>query len=80
MGQAEGFTFQKRKSGDVVIFHHGRLATTLRGDAATAFLDELGDGSDQELMARATGNYARGNERQHAKSASSSSKPVTFRP
>jgi hypothetical protein len=64
-----GFTYQARKQGEVLIYHHGRLATTLRGESAMefiAFLDEC-EGSDfaaqQQLMARITGNYKHGNER-----------------
>lgn len=61
-----GFTFTTRKSGDVEIHHHGRLAATLRGAKAADFLDEMDDSdatSAQQLMARLTGNYKRGNER-----------------
>ena len=49
---------------DVVISHHGRAVTTLRGARAAAFLEDVELGDDQELMARVTGNYRRGNERQ----------------
>lgn len=63
MGQASGFSFVQRKSGEVVITHHGRAATVLRGRKAEAFLAKVADGDGQELMARATGNYKRGNER-----------------
>ncbi len=49
--------------GEVVITHHGRRATTLRGAAAERFLAEVEDGDAQALMARLTGNYKRGNER-----------------
>ncbi|SDN84381.1 hypothetical protein SAMN05660199_00823 [Klenkia soli] len=60
----DGFVHQVRASGDVEIQHHGRAATTLRGDAAARFLAQLEAGADpQQLMARVTGNYARGNER-----------------
>jgi hypothetical protein len=62
----EGFTHEVRKNGDVVILHHGKPATTLRGARAHTFLDDLADAAgsdDQELMARLTGNYRRGNER-----------------
>ena len=62
----EGFTYAVRAAGEVVIHHRGRLATTLRGDAAADFLAEVeaGDAADaQELMARVTGNYRCGNER-----------------
>lgn len=64
-----GFTYTTRKSGEVQIHHHGRLATTLRGDRAADFLIEMNgcDRADaQQAMARATGNYKRGNERQAA--------------
>lgn len=56
--------FEYRSAGqDVVISHHGRRATVLRGDAARRFLAEVGSGDPQELMARVTGNYKHGNER-----------------
>ena len=59
----EGFDYETR-GGDVVITHHGRRATVLRGAAAARFLADVEDGADeQELMARVTGNYRRGNER-----------------
>lgn len=49
--------------GEVVITHRGRPATTLREIAAERFLTDVEDGDPQELMARVTGNYKRGNER-----------------
>ncbi len=61
-----GFTFQVRRNGDVEIFHRGRLATTLRDNAADDFKEEAGDEKSpeaQQLMARITGNYKRGNEK-----------------
>ena len=63
MPDPEGFTYARRKNGDVVVNHHGRIATVLRGRKATEFLDDAASGDDQELMARVTGNYKRGNER-----------------
>lgn len=63
----EGFTFSVRKNGDVVIRHHGKLATTLRRERAVEFIAAVGSVDPQELMARATGNYKRGNERGSAK-------------
>lgn len=48
---------------DVVISHHGRRATILRGVAAHKFLIDVAVGELQELMARVTGNYRHGNER-----------------
>lgn len=61
---AEGFSYTVRKSGDVVITHHGVVAATLRGHAAARFVAAVETEDPQELMARATGNYRRGNERQ----------------
>lgn len=59
-----GFSFTARASGEVVISRHGRPVTALRGGAARRFLARLGNGDDpQQLMARVTGNYKRGNER-----------------
>jgi hypothetical protein len=62
-GSPEGFDYQVRGNGSVLIRHHGRLATTLRGEAAARFLADAEAGDPQELMARVTGNYRRGNER-----------------
>jgi hypothetical protein len=62
-----GFTWRQRKNGDIEVLHKGRLASTLRGQDAADFLAEA-TGSElidlQPLMARITGNYKRGNERQ----------------
>ncbi len=48
------------------IARDGRLVTTLAGPAARRFLARVegsGEGDAQQLMARVTGNYKRGNER-----------------
>jgi hypothetical protein len=59
-----GFAYEVRASGEVVVRHHGRRAATLRGTVAARFLDDLAAGGDeQQLLARLTGNYKRGNER-----------------
>jgi hypothetical protein len=63
MPAPDGFEFAERKSGEVAIFHHVRLATTLRKETAARFLKDVETGDPQELMARATGDYKRGNER-----------------
>lgn len=63
MPQPTGFSYTRRKDGDVVITHHGRRAAVLRGAPAERFVDKLTESNGQELMARATGNYKRGNER-----------------
>jgi hypothetical protein len=61
-----GFSYRATKRGEVFVHHRGKLATTLRGTAAADFLLEVGGaGTDeqQQIMARVTGNYRRGNER-----------------
>ena len=59
-----GFAYAVQQQGAVVVIrHHGRVAATLRGAAATRFLADLEHGDPQQLMARVTGNYKRGNER-----------------
>lgn len=61
-----GFSYRARRNGELEILHHGRLASTLRGNDADDFLAEVeaADEEDaQQLMARITGNYKRGNER-----------------
>jgi hypothetical protein len=63
MAKPTGFSYVRRSNGEIVISHHGRQAAVLRGRAAERFAAEVVAGDDQELMARATGNYKRGNER-----------------
>jgi hypothetical protein len=61
-----GFTFRDTKQGEIVIFHHGKNVTTLRGNKAIEFREDvssLDDDEQQQLMARLTGNHKRGNER-----------------
>jgi len=62
-GPPDGFAFTLR-GDDVLITHHGRAATTLRAGAAKRFLEQVEAGDPQLVMARVTGNYRRGNERQ----------------
>ena len=62
MPAPSGFSYQ-REGETVAIYHHGRRATILRGAAAERFLADVERRDPQELMARATGNYKRGNER-----------------
>lgn len=64
MAEAAGFTWKQRKNGDVVIRHRGKQATVLRGTKAAEFVEDMQGYDDQELMARLTGNYKRGNERE----------------
>lgn len=65
-----GFRHESRANGEVVIRRQGREVTILRGQAARAFLAKLANGDDadaQQLMARITGNYKRGNESRPAR-------------
>ncbi|MGL5930126.1 MAG: hypothetical protein ACRCY8_14435 [Dermatophilaceae bacterium] len=62
-GRPEGFEYEER-GGEVVVYHHGHRASVLRGRTAADFLEDVETGDPQELMARVTGNYRRGNERQ----------------
>jgi hypothetical protein len=59
---ATGFDYEITRTGEVIITHHGKRATVLRGARAQEFLDEVDD-DPQQVMARWTGNYKRGNER-----------------
>lgn len=63
MPTPDGFDYTVR-GDEVLISHRGRPATTLRGRRAAAFLQDIESENPQELMARLTGNYRRGNERQ----------------
>jgi hypothetical protein len=62
-GSPNGFEFTVHGER-VEIRHHGRLAATLRKSAAAKFLDDVQRDEPQLVMARVTGNYKRGNERQ----------------
>jgi hypothetical protein len=77
MPAPDGFEFAERKSGEVAIFHHGRLATTLRKEAVARFLKDVKADDPQELMARAIGNYKRGNERRNGRGSAGRRQPVT---
>ncbi|MGZ8687808.1 MAG: hypothetical protein ACXWZP_05205 [Gaiellaceae bacterium] len=58
------FSYTAAKDDAVRISWNGRVVTTLRGDRARRFLDEVEQGGDEQLaMAKATGNFKRGNER-----------------
>jgi hypothetical protein len=66
MGLADDlFSYQVTKSGEVRISRGGRVVVTVRGAQADRLVARLGAGdeSDQQLLARVTGNYKRGNER-----------------
>jgi hypothetical protein len=62
----EHFSYLTRADGTIVVRYRGAPVTLLRGRAADRFTTRL-DGADaaaaQQLMARVTGNFKRGNER-----------------
>lgn len=64
MSAPTGFAYRRRGDGTVVITHRGKAAATLRGARAAKFLDEIAAGDEQLVMARWTGAYKFGNERQ----------------
>jgi hypothetical protein len=60
------FSYATRADGTVVIRYQTAPITLLRGKAAARFMTRIStaDATDaQQLMARATGNFKRGNER-----------------
>lgn len=60
------FDWRITKDGQVLVSRRGRLVTTVRGSVAgqlIAKLDRVTELEAQQLLARATGNYKRGNER-----------------
>ncbi|GMA22416.1 hypothetical protein GCM10025864_01750 [Luteimicrobium album] len=59
------FDYEVTKAGTVRIFRGGREVVTVAGRAAERLVERLGvaDATDQQLLARVTGNYRRGNER-----------------
>jgi len=67
----EGFSYRERKSGEIEVLHFGRLAALLRSRQAERFRARASGATElelQQLMARVTGNYRRGNERRAARS------------
>jgi hypothetical protein len=60
------FSWEQAKDGRVRISFRGRVVTTLAGEDARRFAaraEGAGEDAQQHLMARATGNFKRGNER-----------------
>lgn len=63
---SEPFDFTETKHGLVQISYLGKVVTSLAGREAARFLaraDGLDSPGRQRLMAKATGNFKRGNER-----------------
>jgi hypothetical protein len=64
--EEQPFIFQATKDGKVFIHWQGKLVTTLRGKAAEKFLKSMADANPtqaQLLMARVTGHFKHGNEK-----------------
>ena len=62
----EIFTYRLSKDGKVFISWRGRQVAILRGMEAQAFIGKIGGLGGREaqlVMAKATGNFKRGNER-----------------
>lgn len=60
------FSYATRADGTVVILYHAAPVTLLRGKAADRLMTRISmadAAAAQQLMARATGNFKRGNER-----------------
>lgn len=62
---SDPFDYRVLASGEVHVTRGGRVVTVVRGKAAERLLARLGESAaqDQQLLARVTGNYKRGNER-----------------
>ena len=61
-----GFTFKIDKTDRMTIYHHGKPIKVLKPHAAIKLEQQLqstDNDEQQRLMAAATGNYKRGNER-----------------
>jgi hypothetical protein len=64
--KTRAFSYRPRKDGTVAIFWNNRPATVLTGLLAERFLEAAPEADEDErqlLMARATGNFKRGNEK-----------------
>ena len=62
----EPFSFVTRADGSIVVRYHEAPVTLLRGRAAERFAARMSSAEGlaaQQLMARITGNFKRGNER-----------------
>lgn len=62
----EPFDYEETQDGRIRITYHGRVVTTVSGTAARRLserLEKAGPRDAQILMAKATGNFKRGNER-----------------
>ena len=68
-GRLEDFPFDYHATneGRVLLYWQGKLVKTLKGKEAEKFLKQIESASEDEiqlLLAKLTGNFKRGNERQ----------------
>ncbi len=64
--QEEVFDYQITKANLVLLYHRNKHIKTLKGKSAEKFQKQIANASDfdaQLIMAKATGNFKRGNER-----------------
>ena len=63
--QDDPFDYRVTKDGRVLVSRGGRLVVVVSGSKADRLVALLGQDAaqDQELLARVTGNYRRGNEK-----------------
>ncbi len=67
------FSWLRRADGTIVVMYHDAPVTLLRGKAAIRFFERVADADTamaQQLMARATGQFKRGNERDQKRRSS----------
>ncbi len=63
----EVFSYRATKDGKVFLYWYGKQVKILKGFAAQEFLEDIANVDQREaqlVMARVTGNFKRGNERQ----------------
>lgn len=67
----EPFSYRVNKTNTVVIDYYGNQVKILKGKEAEKFLEKLNGAADSQasqlMMAKATGNFKRGNERDGSK-------------
>jgi len=64
--EGETFDYKQAKDGKIMLYHNGRHIETLTGGQAEKFAKKMANAdhrAGQLLMARATKNFKRGNEK-----------------
>ena len=63
----EAFSYKIRKDNKLFIYYYGKQVMVLTGNRAAKLIEELefaDEEEEQHLLARITGNFKRGNERE----------------